>query len=201
MKKRKIGLYGGTFNPPHLGHIGAAEAFCREARLDELIIMPDFLPPHKEVAAGVSPEDRLNMSHLAFKHINGATVSDLEIKRGGRSYTSVTLEELYSEETEIYFLCGTDMILTMSEWYRPEKIFELATICYVRRETDEETTKLIEARIREYELKFSARVIKIPLDVIEISSTSLRELIKRGDAGEYLSEDVYNYILQRGLYK
>ena len=112
-EKRRVGIYGGTFNPPHNGHVGAAEAFCRGALLDELIIMPDFLPPHKEIDKAVSADERLKMCELAFSHIEKARVSDMEIRRGGRSYTSVTLEELSSPDVDLYFLCGTDMILTI----------------------------------------------------------------------------------------
>ena len=97
------------------------------------MIIPDCLPPHKEYSGSVTEEQRLEMCKLAFGHIENVTISDMEIKRGGRSYTSVTLEELTSPDRELYFLCGTDMFLTLESWYRPEVIFDLATICYIRR--------------------------------------------------------------------
>ena len=84
IKKRRIGIYGGTFNPPHTGHVGAALAFLKAVELDELLIMPAFLPPHKDYVDVVSTEDRLKMAALAFAEIEKATVSDLEIKRGGK---------------------------------------------------------------------------------------------------------------------
>ena len=202
IKKRRVGIYGGTFNPPHNGHVGAAEAFCRDALLDELIIMPDFLPPHKEIANSISPIDRLKMCDLAFSHIDKAHVSDMEIKRGGRSYTYITLEQLTCPDSDLYFLCGTDMLLTLSEWVRPERIFELATICYVRREMDKATSVLIDKKIAEYENKYSARIIKIAPDEVKVvSSSDLRESLKNNlDIGA-LPISVLKYIKEKGLYK
>ena len=144
----KIGIYGGTFSPPHIGHIGAAKSFGREVELDEILIMPDFLPPHKQFDFEATENDRLEMCRRAFCGIDKVTVSDLEIKRGGTSYTSVTLEELSAPNRELYFLCGTDMFLTLDKWRRPEVIFKLATICCIRRESSLENDLLIESRTR-----------------------------------------------------
>ena len=87
MKMIRLGVYGGTFSPPHLGHIESAEAFYREMKLDKLLIIPTFIPPHKEAKDDASPEDRLEMCKLAFSHIPNTEISDMEIKRGGKSYT------------------------------------------------------------------------------------------------------------------
>ena len=202
IRKKRVGIYGGTFNPPHMGHVGAAEAFCRDAELDELIIMPDFLPPHKEIISAVSADERLRMCELAFSHIEKARVSDLEIKRGGRSYTSDTLEILASDDTELCFLCGTDMFLTLSEWYRPEKIFELATICYVRREKDEEISRTIEEKIQNYEKRYNARIIKLELNEVRIvSSSELRSALMNGKCIDYLPKAVLDYIREKRLYQ
>ena len=202
IKKKRVGVYGGTFNPPHLGHVGAAEAFCRDALLDELIIMPDFLPPHKELSSAVSADDRLRMCELAFSHIEKACVSDMEIKRGGRSYTSDTLEALAEPDRELYFLCGTDMLLTLSEWYRPERIFELATICYVRRETDVETSLLIDQKIDYYKRKFAAKIIKIePIEVREVSSSEIRDAVRGESSVNCIPENVLSYIKEKGFYR
>ena len=203
MTKKRIGIYGGTFSPPHIGHVGAAESFSRAIQPDELIIMPDFLPPHKQLDGKVSAEDRLEMSRLAFDHIKNVKISDLEIKRGGRSYTSVTLEELSSDESELYFLCGTDMFLTLGEWYRPEIIFKLATICFVRREFDVQNDHLIEKLKSEYTEKFGARIIPIDISAREISSSELRLALKNNSpyAREMIPTKVYDYIIRGGLYK
>ena len=201
MQKRKIGIYGGTFSPPHSGHVGAAESFCRELSLDELIIMPTFLPPHKQYDGEVSAEDRVEMCKLAFGHIDKARVSDLEIKRGGKSYTAVTLEELYSDGAELYFLCGTDMFVTLDKWYTFEKIFNLAVICYVRREDEYGLGELIKDKRAEYIQKYNARIIAITNDVKQISSSELRAKLKnKTDIPDYLPSKVYDYIIEKGLY-
>ena len=197
--KRRVGIFGGTFNPPHIGHVAAAKAFSDQAQLDELIIMPAFIPPHKEFDGVVSCDQRLEMCKLAFSNVSGANVSDLEIKRQGKSYTYLTLQELASNDVELYFLCGTDMILTMDNWKNPDIIFSLANICYIRRETDEETTALIDKKCKEYASNYNATVIPIIDDVIEISSSEIRSNIE--NASEYLAESVLDYIKRAGLYR
>ena len=199
MKKRRVGIFGGTFNPPHIGHIEAARAFVKGAELDELIIMPAFIPPHKEYTSTVSCEDRLAMCKLAFADVDLATVSDLEISRGGKSYTYLTLEELKRDDVDLYFLCGTDMILTLGNWKNPDIIFSLATICYIRRESDGDTTTMIAEKCSEYARDYNASIITIDADVIEISSSDIRA--KRAGAESYLPPSVAEYINEAGLYE
>lgn len=199
MNKMRVGIFGGTFNPPHIGHISAAQAFLKGANLDKLIIMPAFIPPHKEYDSLTTCEDRLEMCKLAFKGVPKTEVSDLEIQRGGKSYTYLTLGELSSEESELYFLCGTDMILTMDTWMHPEVIFNLANICYIRRESDPVKKDLIEMKCKKYVDDYNARILPIDSEVIEISSSDLRNGEKDVDA--YLTDDVLEYIMQKELYK
>ena len=201
--KTRIGIYGGTFSPPHLGHVGAAKSFYDAVPLDKLLIIPDFLPPHKQIDGEITADDRIEMCRLAFSDVSGAEVSDIEIKRGGKSYTALTLAELSSEGNELYFLCGTDMFLTLGEWYMPEEIFRLATICFVRRENDKENDLVIKRLTEEYINRFSARIIPISAPVTEISSSELRLAIKNdGDRlVELLPNRVLEYIRHRGLYK
>ena len=197
---KKVGIYGGTFSPPHLGHVGALNAFIKEVALDEVLLIPDYLPPHKNIDGEATIEHRLDMCRLAFGNIPSCEISELEIKRGGRSYTSVTLEELSSPERELYFLMGTDMFLTLDEWYRPELICRLATICLVRRECelDREITLAEEKYIKDY----SAKIIHIKSPVREISSSEIRRAIKSGDdTSELLSPEVSEYIRNKRLYQ
>ena len=196
---RRVGIFGGTFNPPHLGHVSAAKAFADKMELDELIIIPALIPPHKEHDISVTCEDRLNMCKLAFKDIPNSQVSDIEISRGGKSYTYLTLQELTSADCELYFLCGTDMILTLDSWKNPDIIFKLANICYIRRESDPLTTELIQKKCREYSEKFNAKVFLIDADVIDISSSEIRGNISYME--QFLSNDIVNYIRKTELYK
>jgi len=198
----RIAIYGGTFNPPHLAHVSACKAFCNALRPNKLLIIPDFLPPHKEISGNVTSEDRLEMTRLAFDVIPEAVVSDMEMKRGGRSYTAITLGELKTEHNELYFLCGTDMFLSLESWYRPDIIFSLATICYVRRENDKENDiRLLNAEAL-YKEKYNAKIIAIKADVIELSSSEIRAKIENNrDVCNLLPENVNSYIQKRGIYK
>lgn len=199
--KLRLGIYGGTFSPPHVGHVNSAKDFVREMKLDKLLVIPDNLPPHKFFDGEATVEDRLRMAELAFGSIANTTVSDMEIRRGGKSYTYLTLEELSSEDTELFFLCGTDMFLTLPEWRCPERIFGLATICCVRRECERELGERIKAARERYEREYSARTYEISHAVDEISSTELRERLKRREGVEELiPKAVYEYIVERGLY-
>lgn len=197
--KRRIGIFGGTFNPPHIGHVEAAKAFAEEARLDSLIIMPAFIPPHKEYDSLVSCDERLKMCKIAFKDVKNSTVSDLEIARGGKSYTYLTLQELTQDDTDLFFLCGTDMILTMDRWKNPDIIFSMATVCYIRRENDPEIEAEIQRKCSQYVSEFNAKIMPIDKDVIEISSSEIRQ--GKCDLNSYLQPEIIEYISSRDLYK
>lgn len=199
--KRRVGVYGGTFNPPHVAHVRVAEHFAKAMALDELIIIPSNLPPHKEFSGTVRADERLEMTRLAFSHIDSATVSDIEMKRGGKSYTVDTLRALSSVDSDLYFLLGTDMLLTLDSWYMPDEIFKLATICYVRRESDPEVALELLRKENEYRERFGAKIVAIDADVIEISSTEIRNALKGGVDNEMIPKSVLEYIRQRGLYR
>lgn len=199
MKRERVGIFGGTFNPPHLGHVEAAKAFLKGAKLDRLIIMPALIPPHKEYHSTVTSEQRLEMCKVAFGEIANAEISDLEISRGGKSYTYLTLTELERDDIELYFLCGTDMILTMDTWKNPDIIFKKATICYIRRESDEDNTALIKKKCEEYKDIYGAVIIPIDAEVIEISSSEIRN--DKTVMTKYVSHGVADYIKKAGLYE
>lgn len=198
----RIGIYGGTFDPPHIGHIEAFKSFLKSFDLDKAFVIPVYLPPHKQVQSASTVNDRLNMSRIAFEGISeNVFVSDVEIKRQGKSYTADTIAHFKNEGyEEIYFLCGTDMILTMDRWYKPDYIFENATIVYVRRETDVENTKMIDVKVKEYENRFGAKIFPLYTNVIEVSSTEVRDSVALGEFS-YLTEGIKRYIIEGGLYR
>ena len=202
MSKQRLGIYGGTFSPPHLGHLRAAESFISGAELDRLLIMPDGTPPHKTEYGNATAEDRLNMCRIAFSSLPKTEISDFEMLRGGKSYTYLTLEAFSSPDTDLYFLCGTDMFLTLGNWRCPEIIFNLATICFVRREDDRANDALIEEKISEYRERFSARILEISHSAFEVSSSELRTEIRNDTkVSAALDDGVSEYIRERGLYK
>lgn len=200
----RIGIYGGTFDPPHNGHINACKTFLDSVELDILYVIPVYTPPHKQQKSDTDALARLEMSKLAFSKLSSKVlVSDLEIKREGKSYTADTIryfKENY-KDAEILFLCGTDMILTMDFWYKPEYIFENATIVYVRRENEEENTEKIAKKCAFYEEKFNAKIIYLKMDTYEISSTDIRNAINdEKKLNGFISPEIYNYIKENGLY-
>ena len=197
----RIGIYGGTFAPIHNGHVNAAKAFMDQMQLHYLFVIPTALPPHKQICDGDDPIHRLNMCSLAFEGEVGVIVSDMEIERGGISYTVDTLEELSRPDRRLFLLCGTDMVLTLDKWRDPERIFKLCYPTYVRRESD----KLIENQIIEknalYYSKYGKIARRIMTDAIDISSTEIRAMISRGeDISAYVPKKVAEYIAEHKLY-
>ena len=203
----KIGVYGGTFNPPHLGHLAAARAVFELLKLDLLLLVPDGQPPHKDLPAG-SPtaEQRLEMTRLAGEQLglgDKVRVLDLELRRPGRSYTAETLSELKAQypADELWLLMGTDMFLTLQTWHEPEKILSLAGIAAFGR-TEEDTEELFSVQ-RDYLYRTypQARIFTLTIPgVVDVSSTELREKLARGEGGCLLPPAVYGYILREGLY-
>ena len=204
----KIGIYGGTYNPPHLGHVTAARAVFELLKLDKLLLIPAGMPPHKAMPAG-SPtlEQRLEMTRLAGEQLglkDKVEVLDIELRREGKSYTSDTLAELKQRypEDELWLLVGTDMFLTIQAWHEPEKIFSLAGIAAFGR-TEEDTEELFSVqRNYLYHTYPDARLFTLTIPgVIDVSSTELREKLKRGEGGSLLPPAVYGYILRENLYE
>lgn len=202
----KIGIYGGTFNPPHLGHLAAARTAVDALKLDKLLLMPAAIPPHKVLPAdSPSSEHRLAMVEKMADAMNlpgVVEVSNLEMDREGKSYTSETLETLHKQypKAELWLLMGTDMFLTLHLWHDPGTITRLAGICaFGRTEQDGEA---VFAPQREYLAKnFGAKIVTITLPgLVDISSTQLRELLAREKGSEYLLPAVYGYILMHRLY-
>ena len=197
----RIGIFGGTFSPPHNGHIAAARAFMEQMWLDILYVIPTALPPHKEADSLVSAQHRLEMCRLAFSGMEGVYVSDMEIQRGGRSYTVETLRELAGDDRRLFFLCGTDMMLTLDQWREPDEIFRLCYPVYIRRESDEVLGEQIVKKIAEYNEKFGKVVRRIVTDPIELSSTRVRQSIQEGSLSEnMLPAAVEKYISDNHLY-
>ena len=198
----RVGIYGGTFAPVHNGHVAAAKAFMEQMKLDYLFIIPAHLPPHKQIDESDDPVYRLRMCELAFKDIDGVVISDCEIARGGKSYTYDTLKELQREDTRLFLLCGTDMVLTFDTWYRFEDIFKMCYPVYVRRENDALIGNRIVSKINEYYQKYGVMFRKIMTDPIELSSTDIRCAVKNGqDISGMVPAAVADFIKQNGLYR
>ena len=197
----RIGIYGGTFSPVHQGHVAAAKAFMEQMWLDVLYVIPTGVTPHKAMDGEVSAAQRLRMCELAFADVEGVIVSDMEIRREGKSFTVDTLAALSGEDRRLFLLLGTDMMLTLGSWRSPERIFELCYPVYIRRESDKALDEEIVQRIAEYNQTYGKVVRRIVADPIEVSSTEVRERIRAGQSIEGLvPARVAAYIEENGLY-
>lgn len=195
---KKIGIFGGTFNPPHIGHINAVEQFKKSLNLDKIIIIPSGIPPHKRVEGEVNCQDRLNMTKLAFPNYE---VLDIEIKKEDISYTVDTLKYLKEQEpnVQLYFLIGSDMFLIFDLWYKPKEICNLCTIVAVAR--DKKDCEDILTQEKTIKKKYNADVKVINITPVELSSTELREKIKNNiDVKGQIPKEVLAYIKKKGLY-
>ena len=199
-----IGVYGGTFDPPHWGHITAARAAMEQLGLDKLVLIPDRVPPHKALPEGsASPEQRLEMAALATAELGRrAEVSDRELRRDGPSYTSDTLAELRREHPEdtLWLLMGSDMFLSLQTWHAPEEIMALAHIAPFSREAEDESAAFAAQKAR-LEREYGAQIciVQNP-EVRELSSTEVRAALAAGQGSNLLPPAVCGYVLREHLY-
>jgi nicotinate-nucleotide adenylyltransferase len=141
------------------------------------------------------------MCELAFEGEEGVIVSDIELRREGKSYTVDTLEELSDTDRRLFLLCGTDMLLTLDKWRDPDRIFELCYPVYIRRESDSALDDEIIEKVTYYRNKYGKNVVKLKAPVIEVSSSLIRERLERGeDISDLVPEKVAAYIEEKGLY-
>ncbi len=198
----RIGIYGGTFNPPHIGHLQAAKQALTALGLSKLLLIPAYAPPHKAVLPGNSPtaQQRLEMLRIAAADCPQIEVSDMELRREGVSYSFETVEALKGQypDAELVLLMGTDMFLTFDTWMHPEEILKNASLGVFYR-GDKGEQPAIAKKKTEMEAK-GAAVYLVRNDVIPISSTQMRRLLAFRCAGEFLPEGVLDYIRENHLY-
>ena len=197
----RIGIYGGTFNPPHLGHIRAAVTAVEALKLDLLLVIPDRIAPHKQLPEdSASPEQRLQMLQLALAGKEKIQVSDLELRREGKSFTYETVEQLRREypDDELILLMGTDMFLSFHQWREPERILAQASLGVFYRGTPGEKSRIEERKAQMEQQGHTVHLIEN--EVVDISSTQLRRMLVFRCASPFLPEGVEEYIRSRGLY-
>lgn len=197
---RRIGVFGGTFNPIHLGHQALMQNALRELELDELLLIPTFIPPHKLAPELADGRHRLEMCRLAAAGEERITVSDLELRRGGSSYTYLTLRQLRRQypADRLFLIVGGDMLLSFDQWRRWRDILRMATLCAAPR-LEEEPADLIRAAGRYAEIGRGCLVLNTP--VVEVSSTQIRAALRQGkSAAGLLCPAVEAYCRSNSLY-
>ena len=195
----KIGLYGGAFNPVHNGHLALAEHFKNALELERLIFIPTHVPPHKSVDGLVSGEHRINMLSLALSGLDYCSVSDIEFRREGKSYTYDTvceLKKIYPDD-EFFLIVGADQYFDFQKWYRADDLLRRVTVCSAARENNQYRQML------EYKSKHDnmQNTVVCNFDVTEISSSKIRNMISTGQSvTEFVPDSVLWYIKENNLY-
>ena len=197
---RKIGIMGGTFDPPHTGHLIIAEYVANEIGLETVLFVPTGKISYKK-DMGTSSADRFHMTELAVEDNPVFDICDVEIARDGYTYTADTLKILHNEfeDAHFYFIVGADSLDYMDNWKMPEKVFSLCTVVAVGRQGY--SVRDCEEKIRQLENKFNADIRLVDMPIIELSSSDIRERIKSGKSAKYMVPDcVISYIEQNKLY-
>ena len=202
-KKNKIGIMGGTFNPIHYGHLFIAQTALDALELNKIIFIPAGIPPHKQQELILDSNHRINMINLATKSNPNFSVSDIEVKREATSYTIDTIRELkqlYSKETEFYFITGTDAFVEIETWKEYEELLRIVKFVVVTRQVS--SSNLLDEKIDFLTKEYRARITKIKIPTLDISSTDIRNRIKtKGSIKYLLPENVEKYILSNRLYE
>ena len=201
-RKRKIGLMGGTFNPIHIAHLILAENAYWDYGLDEVIFLPNGIPPHKRNAHIAPDEDRLAMVRLAVEGIPYFSVSDMEIVREGLSYSSDTLLELTRThpDCEYYFIMGGDSIEQFNTWHRPAIILANCIVLAAIREQSDEAE--FDRQIAGLVKKYDADIRKLCIPRLELSSSEIRKRVWEGMSVRFMvPQTVFEYLTKKGLYQ
>lgn len=184
----EIGIFGGTFDPPHLGHLIMAEQVRSQLELDEIWFIPSNLPPHKQKARA-SADQRQQMLQLAIMNNPAFRLNTIELSRPGKSYTLDTIQMLTKKfaNDHFHFIIGADMVQDLPNWYRIDELMELIDFVGVKRTG--------------FTLQTSYPITAVDVPMIEISSTIIRDRLSKGNSIKYLVPDaVYDFIKERGMY-
>lgn len=188
--KKRVGLMGGTFNPVHNGHLIVADQVASQLGLDQVVFLPDNLPPHVDKKEAIAAKDRVNMVRLAIAGNEKFTLDTLEVDRGGVSYTYDTIKELKARHPEVdyYFIIGGDMVEYLPKWNKIDELVKMVKFVGVKRTGAKMNSKY--------------PILWVDVPTIDISSTLIRNKIKQGCSIRYLVPDaVAEYLKEEGLYR
>ena len=220
----RIGLFGGTFNPVHRGHLWAASEVIKQFNLDQIFLIPAALPPHKTPGLVAKADDRLEMINLAIADFSGLTVSDVELNRPGFSYTIDTIRHFkytLAKDARIYLIMGLDAFLEIHTWKSHKDLLEEVAFIVMARPDDDyadarQGWRIMETYLKStlssdgqfdaeracYTLEGKQPVYICDIKALDISSTKIREMIKKKKSIEnFVPHEVAEYIQLKGLYK
>lgn len=202
----RLGIYGGTFDPVHYGHLLLAEQCREQCLLDEVRFIPAAIPPHKQEAEISDGRDRLHMLEFALSGCPELTISDIELRRSGRSYTVDTLQQLADEDVdrELFLLMGMDSLVDFPTWRQPERILELATLVAVNRRSlhEDPARAAAVAAVEQIAPRAGERLKIVDMPDIAISASDLRRRVREGLSIRFQTpRPVAMYIAEHRLYR
>jgi nicotinate-nucleotide adenylyltransferase len=186
---KRIGILGGTFDPPHIGHLIIAETVRTELQLEEIWFIPTFEPPHK-LEATMDAESRIDMLKLALADNNSFILNTIEVERSGKSYTIDTMKQLKDTfpDNEYYFIIGADMVEYLPKWYRIDELLQLVRFVGVKRVG--------------YSMESPFPITEVDIPFVDVSSSNIRERISENKSIKYLvPNSVHTYIKEHGYYE
>jgi len=218
MRKKRVGIFGGTFNPVHLGHVRAAAAVQKRFSLDRVLFIPSHIPPHKEMEEIVSPRDRMRMVELALRGRRHLVACPIEIRARGTSYSILTLNKVkkITPHARIFFILGVDAFLDIETWKEWERVLEqclfivmtrpgyrLGEAKGVLRRSFQDEMLEVPRSARIHERLFSTfRIFLVPIDALDISATDIRKRARRGESLKgWVPPSVEKYIREHKFYE
>ncbi len=201
-KRKKVGIFGGTFDPIHMGHLILAQNALEIVGLDKVLIMPSGCSYLKDTSKISAKEHRIEMTRLAIEGNGRFELSTVETDREGNSYTYETLSILCEEnpDTDYFYIIGADVFMSMRTWQKPEEIFKRCTIVCAKR--DEIKDSSLSGMLDDLKRDYGARVVFMNVPEVRISSTDIRRLISNGQSCRYYLDDkVIEYIRKNGLFR
>ncbi|MGN0552792.1 MAG: nicotinate (nicotinamide) nucleotide adenylyltransferase [Oscillospiraceae bacterium] len=200
----RIALFGGSFNPVHNGHFNLVKETAEKNSIDRVFVIPTYVSPFKKDSSGfvADGKDRLEMCRLAFEELPYVTVSDYEISQAEVSYSINTVTHFHQKfpDDELFFIMGSDMLLSFDRWYRYKDILALCTVIAASREDKGSDIQLLKAKAEE--LSDFGNIIVTEISAFELSSSEIREkIIKNCDLSCYMNENVVKYIVANNVYE
>lgn len=198
-------MFGGTFSPVHNGHLHAMQICCDATLPDALYVIPTAIPPHKVRHDSADDAARMDMLHFAVATLQTdcpVVVSDIELRRGGASYTVDTVTALLPLADTVFVYCGTDMLLTLDAWHDAARLMQMADFVCMEREGDARLHDAITRKADALRRAYGARITLLSALPIEVSSSEIRRRVCRGESVEALvPKGVASYIAAHGLYR
>ena len=199
--RRRYAIYGGSFDPVHIGHVSLADCAVSQCGLDELIFMPAYISPFKQDRKVTDGNDRIAMIRTVLDHDPAFSVSDYEIKKGGPSYTIETLRHFRKTAGDrLHFVCGFDSLVQLDTWYEGPEILRDYPVITVRRPDTDDSLGM--EKIDAYRRDYGAEIILLDMPPVDASSTEIREKVKRGESiSGLVLPATEEYIIEHKLYR